>query len=124
MAFGNKLGVNVSENINENELFSPQYGYILAEIKEGTLTTLDEQNISYEFIGDISNEAQFTYKDVTISLDEALETWTNTLEDVFPTVSKENNEKVDSYLYDVNKDGQGKTENTKLYVNKNKVAKP
>ena len=60
-------------------------------------------------------------------MDEALDAWTSPLEDVFPTISKENDEKVPEYLYDINKTGV--KEDTKVSIDKNiykqnEIAKP
>lgn len=38
-------------------------------------------------IGEVTDRAAFEYGSVSISLDEALESWTKTLEDVFPTAT-------------------------------------
>ncbi|NLJ89334.1 MAG: phosphoribosylformylglycinamidine synthase [Clostridiales bacterium] len=118
MAFGNKLGVSVDSNVSEDLLFGQLYGYILAELEDEVVDSLNGLGISYEVIGRVTTEHNFTYKDATISMAEALEAWTSSLEDVFPTVSTDNKERVPAYLYDANKEGK------QIYVNKNKIAKP
>lgn len=121
MAFGNGLGVIFKDSLEPKELFAPQYGYIVAEIKEETLEILDKNNINYQVVGKITNKQEFVYKDMLITMDEALDSWTSTLEDVFPTVSNKNKENVGSKLIDI------KNENiiTKnIYLNKNETSKP
>ena len=54
------------------------------------------------------------FKDMALSMDEALDAWQGTLERVFPTRATEDKEKVQSDVYD--------TKN--IYVCRNKVAKP
>ncbi len=61
------------------------------------------------------NDAQkFVYKEMSLSMEEAIAAWTGTLERVFPTRATEDKEKVKTELY--------KADN--IYVCKNKVAKP
>ncbi len=125
MAFGNNLGVGVNSNIKEDQLFGSQYGYILVELEEEVVNQLKDMDISHEKVGKVTYEPQFTYKEAVISMEEALESWTNPLEDVFPTISKENDEKAPRYLYDVDKEGnQSSKDSKKIYINKNKIAKP
>ncbi len=118
MAFGNKLGVSIEDVITENQLFGPGYGYIVAEVEEETLDLLKRKNISFELVGRVIAEDKFTYKDLFLSLDKAIEANNKPLEGVFPTISKENDKKLQPYLYNISK------ENKKVYVNKNKIAKP
>lgn len=128
MAFGNNLGVSINNNVKENLLFGQQYGSILAEIDEEVLNQLKDKGILYEVVGKVTNEPQFTYKEAIISMDEALDAWTSPLEDVFLTISKENDEKVPEYLYDINKTGVKEDTKVsidkKIYINKNEIAKP
>ena len=46
-----------------------------------------ELSIPYTVIGEVTDKAAFEYADTWISMDEALEAWTKTLEPVFPTTS-------------------------------------
>ena len=116
MAFGNGLGVIFEDSLSPEELFAEQYCYIVAEIKEETLKILDKKNVNYQLVGKVSNKQKIEYKDMIISMDEALNSWTSTLEDVFPTVSRENKENIDVNLTSIS--------NKNIYVNKNKIAKP
>lgn len=118
MAFGNQFGVDFNANLTESDLFGPAYGDIVAEMKEEDLAKLDDLKIPYQKVGTITNTRTFTYQEVSITMEEALSAWENTLEKVFPTHSNmvENLDKkeVPSTLFDA------KT----IYTAKNKVAKP
>lgn len=114
MAFGNKLGVTLCDEIPKEQYFKPLYGAIIAEISESDLSKLDNLKIDYKKIGKVEDEPIFTYKDVQITIDEALSAWTRTLEKVFPTVSDVEQTKIETKLFDA------KT----IYKAKNKVAKP
>lgn len=84
MAFGNKLGVKIEHSLDPRDFFAPGYGDIVCEVPAGLV---GELSISYTVIGEVTDRAAFEYGSVSISLDEALESWTQTLEDVFPTAT-------------------------------------
>ena len=87
MAFGNMLGVAVEPSVSKEELFAPAYGCIVAEVDSSKLS---EIKAAYTKVGTVTEEAKFTYEDVSINIEEALSVWKDTLEGVFPTkVSKE-----------------------------------
>ena len=114
MAFGNRLGAVISDAVSAQELFAPAYGEILAEISKDCLDALNESGVVYKTIGTVTDTPVFIYGGETISMEEALDAWTNTLEKVFPTRSGVKEEKINHPLFDA------KT----VYVAKNKVAKP
>jgi len=119
MAFGNQLGVKIKEDIPMNELFLPDYGSILVEMREEDVREL--AHTSYRVIGTIIEEEAFIYGDVTIPMEEALAAWTKTLEKVYPTRSEDKQENgneqirvLETKLYEAKN----------IYVAKSKVAKP
>ncbi len=111
MAFGNKLGFELSSDINEDTLFAPAYGCIVAEVPQERVADID---LDYAKVGEVRDNAKFVYKDVVITVDEALKVWEDKLEDVFPTKAVKETTPIETKLYN--------TEN--VYVCKNKLAKP
>ena len=111
MAFGNKLGFELSSDINEDTLFAPAYGCIVAEVPQERVADID---LDYAKVGEVKDNAKFVYKDVVITVDEALKVWEDKLEDVFPTKAVKETNPIETKLYN--------TEN--VYVCKNKLAKP
>ncbi|EET62895.1 phosphoribosylformylglycinamidine synthase [Marvinbryantia formatexigens DSM 14469] len=87
MAFGNGLGVKVEHNVDERDLFTAGFGNIVAEVPDGKV---GELSITYTVIGEVLADAHLEHKNVSISLEEALEAWKRPLESVFKTVSGEN----------------------------------
>ncbi len=110
MAFGNKLGVKLEHNLDPRDAFAPGFGGIVAEVPDGKV---GELSITYTLIGEVTGSG-FSYGNVSISMEEALEAWTGTLEKVFPTVAVKNKERLDTPVYH----GDG------IYVCRHKVAKP
>ena len=111
MAFGNMLGVAVEPSVSKEELFAPAYGCIVAEVDSSKLL---EIKAAYTKVGTVTEEAKFTYEDVSINIEEALSVWKDTLEGVFPTKVSKETDRVESPVY-----SKGN-----VYVCKNKVAKP
>lgn len=111
MAFGNKLGVKLEHHVDPRDLFCGGWGDILCEVPDGKL---GELSISYTLIGEVTDKGILEYRDTVITMEEALESWMKTLEDVFPTMSGVEQTRV----YD------GCYEAKHIYVCKHKVAKP
>ena len=110
MAFGNKLGVAYDESLSVEELFANGIGNIVAEV---AIEKISDISVTYKKIGTVT-ESGFTYKDVTVSEEDALASWMSKLEKVFPTKAVKETTAVNTGLYDT-KD---------IYVCKNKVARP
>lgn len=114
MAFGNKLGVAISEDITIEELFGNGIGSIVAEMPEAALSILEEAETDYTLVGTVTKEAAFTYRDTVITMEEALQAWTSGLEKVFPTKAGNDTGALRSSLYRADS----------VYVCRNKVARP
>ena len=98
MAFGNGMGVKIEHSMDARELFAPAFGDIVAEVPADKV---GELSISYTVIGEVTDDAKFAFGDTEITLKEAEDAWTGTLEQVFRTVYDEaSDEKVESPLYD------------------------
>lgn len=114
MAFGNKLGVRIDGEVTTDDLFANKLGDILAEIPANALGKLDEMELDYRVIGQVTGESSFVYGDAQITMDEALAAWTAPLEKVFPTRAVKGTEPVESPVYHADS----------IYVCRHKVAKP
>ncbi len=110
MAFGNGLGVKLEHNLDPRDAFAPGFGCIVAEVPAEKVGELSGQ---YTLIGEVT-EKDFSYGDVVISHEEAVENWKATLENVFPTVAVDGKEAVETPLYKADS----------IYVCKHKVARP
>lgn len=110
MAFGNHLGVEISDELELNDLFANGLGDIIAEVP---VELLQEIEAEYTVIGTVT-EKDFTYKDTTITLEEALQAWNSKLEKVFPTKARKDVTPIETKLYTADN----------IYVCKKKVAKP
>lgn len=117
MAFGNMLGVSLKAELDEKELFLPDYGSILIEMTKddaGKLADYGFQTSDFDMIGEVCDERVISFGKDIIDLEEALSSWTDTLEELYPTRTMNNDIKLDTKLYDAGK----------IYVAKNKISKP
>ena len=96
MAFGNGMGLKIEHNIDERDLFMPAFGDIVAEVPADKVGDL---SISYTVIGEVTGNEMFTYRDVEISLEEAVKAWTGSIGSVFATKSTDNTETIEEKLY-------------------------
>ena len=112
MAFGNGMGVKIEHNLDPRDFFAPAFGDIICEVPDGKV---GELAITYTVIGEVTDDAKFSYSDTEITLKEALSTWEGTLEGVFKTAAGTEEVKADDgSLYKADS----------IYVCKHKVAKP
>ena len=97
MAFGNKLGAKIDSTVKAEDLFKTgEYGCMIAEVPADAL---DKVNVAYTLIGEVTDDAQFTYGDTVVTMDEALKAWTGTLEKIFPTCSGVEQKKIETPIY-------------------------
>lgn len=111
MAFGNKLGVKIEHNVDPRDFFAAGWGDIVCEVPDGKV---GELSISYTMIGEVTDDRTFSYGPVEISMKEALNAWTSTLESVFPTKSGVKQTEVTDQVYKA----------STIYLCKHKVAQP
>ncbi len=120
MAFGNKLGVSFAEELKTADLFENCLGDIVLEMDAldaaELLDNKDEgtEDLNFRRVAKIREDESFTFGDVTVTMQEALDAWKGRLEKVFPTKAEKDADQIASPIFRTNQ----------VYVCKNKVAKP
>ena len=120
MAFGNKLGVTIEDDVTSDVLFAPGFGNIVAEIPVDKLSVVREildaagLNGVEAVVGYVNDKQTIECDDMVLPIEEAIAAWTGTLESVFHTKSTDDTSDVKTDVFD--------TKN--IYVCKNKIAKP
>lgn len=120
MAFGNKLGVAIDDDIAPEELFSFGIGSIVAEInpdrRKEAIQAMEDAELGefYSTIGIVTDDETFTYRETKIKVEDAIATWKKPLEKVFPTKASENEQPLEDKLH----------EEKQIYVCRHKVARP
>ena len=114
MAFGNALGVAMSEKISADEMFEPGFGQLFAEVSADKLEEILKAVPEAQVVGEVTATGTFTYGNMTITMEEALSAWTQTLEKVFPTRATQEKDVLDTPVYTAGN----------VHVCKNKIARP
>ena len=111
MAFGNEFGVRIRDSVDAADFFAPAWGDLVCEVPAGMV---EELAGDYEVIGEVTDTKTFDFGDARITMDEALASWTGTLEKVYPTHTDRKPVPVrnDEYRTD------------KIYICNHKAAKP
>ena len=115
MAFGNGLGVKIEHSFDIRDLFMPKIGCIIAEVSAQDVAKLSGR---YTVIAEVISDPVISYKDSSVSLSDAQKKWKTPLEKVFPTRSYQDTKILPDETFIAEKAGK------KVYVCKNKVAKP
>ena len=125
MAFGNKLGVKFDESITESDYFKPDFSGIVAEVSADCLDEVMKSGLNVTKLGEVTDSGKFQFANASIDIEEMLNSWQERLEKVYPTKTEEKAAKPEENIYDVRKEaGFTPASEGKLYVAKNKVAKP
>lgn len=82
MAFGNRLGVRIEHNVAPEDLFAPEFGAILCEVKDTEIGNLQSE---YTLVGVVEDTGAIEYRNTRILLSEAEACWSETLERTFRT---------------------------------------
>ena len=114
MAFGNKLGVALADDIPQDDLFENSLGDILVEVIPEKFEEVMASGLRCKYIGTVKQEPVFVYRDVCITVEEALEAWQSKLEKVFATKAEKDTTPVESKCYKADS----------VYVCRHKVARP
>ncbi len=85
MTFGNMIGAEITAELNEAELFSPEYGALILELAAGEKAEELFSGLDFKIIGKTVREEVIKVNDSSISLREALKNWQQPLEKVYKT---------------------------------------
>ena len=96
MAFGNHMGVKI-DNMAAEDFFAAGWGNIVCEVPANQVAEL---TAACTVIGEVTDTASFEFGTVSITMDEALETWNATLENIFPTESGIEQKEVKNDVYE------------------------
>lgn len=120
MGFGNRLGVTVDSSIPAETLFAPAFGSLVAEVPAARMDAVKERLAAEGLadcmcvIGRVNDTRMFVHDGTVLSMDEAIDAWTGTLEKVFPTIAADGKEDVKTGLFEAKE----------IYVCRHKVAQP
>lgn len=114
MAFGNKLGVSLDEDVCKTDLFAPGFGNLVAEVPSDRAEEAVRSVTGAQIIGEVSGKQELICGPAKITMEEAITAWTGTLEKVFPTRSTEEKDILDTPVYTAGN----------VHVCRHKIARP
>ena len=87
MAFGNKIGFELSKDIDVDKLFNPAYGNIALEMNEADLELLE--GLDYKVAGKTIEGQYIEVNGYKVCLEKIYKAYESTLEPIFPTKAVE-----------------------------------
>ncbi|MBQ0042504.1 MAG: phosphoribosylformylglycinamidine synthase [Lachnospiraceae bacterium] len=118
MGFGNGLTVHFDENLTSKQIFGSGLGGLVIEVEAGDAEALVKgagiDGLALTIVGTVADDGKFVIAGKSVSMDDALSSWKNTLDKVFPYTAAKDKSEVTSPVFDTKE----------IYICKNKVAKP
>jgi len=87
MSFGNFIGVQLNDELQQKDFFQPEYGSFVLELVNSKV--FDFKGADAIVLGETIAEPVITYGNIEIDIKQAAEVWQKPLESVFPTKTKE-----------------------------------
>ena len=100
MAFGNKIGFEVSKEVNTDKLFEPAYGNIALEMEETDLVLLE--GLDYKVAGKTIEGQYIEVDGYKVCLGKIYKAYESTLEPIFPTKAVEPTGEISNINFIVN----------------------
>lgn len=99
MSFGNMIGVSFVEDLEAEQLFTPEPGSIILEMKEETDLSIAFGDVQFRFLGYTRQIPVISVNGIDIDIAEILGEWQKPLENIFPTKAGEILEKPEKIAY-------------------------
>lgn len=87
MTFGNFIGVQLNDELQQKDFFQPEYGSFVLELVNSKV--FDFKGADAIVLGETIAEPVITYGNIEIDIKQAAEVWQKPLESVFPTKTKD-----------------------------------
>ncbi|MFO7820245.1 MAG: phosphoribosylformylglycinamidine synthase [Halanaerobacter sp.] len=114
MSFGNKIGFEFRDEMTDEELFGPEYGSLVLEMKADSELEELFAGVDYQLLGRTIAEEVIEVNNRQIELDKALKHWQQPLEEIYSTEVEAEGETFEFEAYQA----------ADVHNCENKVAKP
>lgn len=84
MCFGSQIGFEFADDVDQNSLFTPDYGSIVLEMAPAADPKMELTGADYDLLGVTKLRPAIRYKDTELKLDELRSAWEAPLEKIFP----------------------------------------
>ncbi len=115
MSFGNRIGLALNDGLDLKTLFSPDYGSIVLEVKNGTDIGHLLEGCVYKDLGETVAEKVIRGRGVSVDIETLYRAWEKPLKEVFPSQPPYNNCTITEFSFN---------SSAKRFSSKIKVAKP
>ena len=99
MAFGNKLGIRFNDQRRLRSFFKNGIGNLIVEMGDGAEALLDEMDLDYVLVGEVTEDPVFAYGSALVPLDRAIAAWKKPLEKVFPSIAVKDKTPVETPIF-------------------------
>ena len=82
MALGNRMGFRIEHNVAPEDLFKPDFGAVLCEVRDSDVGNLQTE---YTVVGVVEDTGALEYRNTRLTLEEVRSCWSKTLEKTFRT---------------------------------------
>lgn len=89
MSFGNKIGVEITANLSQDELFSPEYGALILEMRADSKPQELFNDLDFKVLGKTIEAEILKINGTRITIAEALKNWSEPLEKIYKTEAAE-----------------------------------
>lgn len=100
MTFGNRIGINITQEIDPVTLFRPEYGSIILEVDENVDFAQEFGESAYSLIGHTQLRQTISVNNIDIDIKDALELWEKPLEKIFATRTETNGQEPKPIWFD------------------------
>ncbi|MBQ1923916.1 MAG: phosphoribosylformylglycinamidine synthase subunit PurQ, partial [Lachnospiraceae bacterium] len=99
MAFGNKLGIRFNDQRRLRSFFKNGIGNLIVEMGDGAEALLDEMDLDYVLVGEVTEDPVFSYGSALVPVDRAIAAWKKPLEKVFPSIAVKDKTPVETPIF-------------------------
>ncbi|WP_461205824.1 phosphoribosylformylglycinamidine synthase [Clostridium sp. DL1XJH146] len=94
MCFGNKIGMNFSNNLKSSGLFTAEYGAIILELKDSVSLKDDFEGVNYKLLGFTQKAEEIKICDEVMPLNQLIKEWQSPLSKVFNFETEKINDEI------------------------------
>ena len=85
MAFGNHIGFELADGVDDKALFMPYYGSVVLAFAPGADVEQALKGLDWRILGQTIDAQEIRLEGQTLALEDCIAAWTQTLERVYPT---------------------------------------
>lgn len=97
MSFGNQIGVEITADLEQEQLFSPEYGALILEVSGSEKAAELFSSLDYQVLGKTIEAEFIKIKQLEIPINRALKSWQKPLEKIYKNGTLESKKSSDEF---------------------------